>query len=69
MDIRWLVGALGALLVWAANTKLQFILFGHLFVIPVLVLVAALLALVILALIAFIVRSILDGRVVIGGTT
>lgn len=64
MDIRWLIGLLGAFLFWAARTKLQFVLFGHLFVIPVLVLVAALLALVLLVLLAYIVRSLmLDGFV------
>jgi hypothetical protein len=63
VDIRWLIGLVGAFLVWAANTKLQFILFGHLFVIPVLVLVAALLALVILVLLAYVIRSLLHPEV------
>ena len=58
MDIRWLLGALGAFLIWAANTKIQFVMAGHLFVIPVLVLVAALLVLVLLALIAWIIHSL-----------
>jgi len=68
MDIRWLLGALGAFLIWAANTKIQFILLGYQFVIPVLVLVAALMVLAALVLIALIVRSLLAGQTIIGGT-
>lgn len=58
MDIRWLFGALGALLIWAANTRVQFVMAGHLFVIPVLVILAALLVLVLVALIVWIVHSL-----------
>ncbi len=67
MDIRWLLGALGAFLIWAANTKIQFVLLGCQFVIPVLVLVAFLMAIAALVLIALIVRSLMAGQTVIGG--
>ncbi len=66
MDIRWLLGMLGVFLFWAARTSVKFVLFGHLFVIPVLVLVAFLMALLVLALLAVIVRSFLDGGLILG---
>jgi len=66
MDVRWLLGLVGAFMVWAYQAKITFILFGHLFVIPVLILVATLLALVLLALIAVIIRSFLDGGLILG---
>ncbi len=68
MDIRWLLGALGVFLAWASQTKITFILLGHAFVIPVLILIAFLLALACLALIALVIRSLVTGSTVLGWT-
>lgn len=66
MDIRIVIGAVVGFVIWAARTHIEFVLFGHLFIIPVLVVVMFFLALAIVLLIALIVRSLMTGQTVLG---
>lgn len=68
MDVRLVIGAVLGFFIWAYHAKVTFILMGYQFVIPVLVLIAFFLALAALVLIALIVRSLMTGQTVIGGT-